>query len=51
MTAQDQASNSQDQGLRKFFRIWFGQVVSMLGTSMTGFALGVWVFQRTGSAT
>jgi DHA3 family macrolide efflux protein-like MFS transporter len=37
--------------LRIFLLIWAGQVVSLTGSSMTGFALGVWVFQQTGSAT
>jgi MFS transporter, DHA3 family, macrolide efflux protein len=31
--------------------IWLGQLVSTLGSSITGFALGIWVYQRTGSAT
>lgn len=35
---------------RVFATIWFGQLVSALGTGLTNFALGVWVFQRTGSA-
>jgi MFS transporter, DHA3 family, macrolide efflux protein len=34
-----------------FFTIWFGQMVSLLGSVLTEFALGVWIFQRTGSAT
>lgn len=34
-----------------FLTIWGGQVVSTLGSGMTAFALGVWVYQRTGSAT
>jgi DHA3 family macrolide efflux protein-like MFS transporter len=34
-----------------FFRFIGGQVASMFGTSLTGFALGVWVFQTTGSVT
>jgi MFS family permease len=34
-----------------FFLIWFGQLISLLGSGLTGFALGVWVYQRTGSAT
>lgn len=33
-----------------FIFVWIGQVVSILGSSMTGFALGVWIFQQTGSA-
>ncbi|WP_018223632.1 MFS transporter [Salinispora pacifica] len=31
--------------------IWFGQLVSLVGSSLTGFVLGVWVYQRTGSVT
>lgn len=38
-------------GMRTFTTVWFGQLVSMLGTGMTQFALAVWVFQQTGSAT
>ena len=34
-----------------FLIVWLGQVVSLLGSSMTGFALGVWIYQETGSAT
>lgn len=32
-----------------FSIVWAGQVVSILGSSMTGFALGVWIYQTTGS--
>jgi MFS family permease len=38
-------------GFRTFLIIWFGQLVSLAGSGLTGFALGVWVFQRTGSVT
>ena len=38
-------------GMRTFVVVWFGQFVSVLGSSMSGFALGVWVYQRTGSVT
>jgi MFS family permease len=34
-----------------FLRFVVGQVASMFGTSLTGFALGVWVYQTTGSVT
>ncbi len=34
-----------------FALIWAGQVVSLVGSGITGFALGVWVFQQTHSAT
>ena len=32
-----------------FYLIWAGQFVSMIGTMLTSFGLGVWLFQRTGS--
>src|SRR5262245_31049102 len=38
-------------GVSTFLIVWFGQVVSLLGSGLTGFALGVWVYQQTGSAT
>ena len=38
-------------GFRAFFLIWLGQVVSLFGSQLTSFALGVWVLQETGSVT
>jgi MFS family permease len=37
--------------LRIFSIVWFGQLVSTLGSGLTGFALGVWIYQETGSTT
>ncbi len=37
--------------MRRFFLLWFGQLISSLGSQMTGFALGVWVYQQTQSTT
>lgn len=34
-----------------FILLWVGQLVSLTGTGLTGFALGIWTYQRTGSAT
>jgi MFS family permease len=34
-----------------FIVVWLGQIVSLLGTSMSGFALTIWAYQLTGSAT
>jgi MFS family permease len=34
-----------------FSVVWFGQVVSVLGTGMTQFALTIWAWQVTGQAT
>lgn len=40
-----------DPGVRAFLLIWLGQVVSLVGSGLTSFVLGVWVYQLTGSAT
>jgi MFS family permease len=37
--------------MRVFGTIWFGQLVSIVGSGLTSFALGLWVYQRTGSVT
>jgi DHA3 family macrolide efflux protein-like MFS transporter len=34
-----------------FIVVWFGQMVSLLGTNMTGFSLTIWAYEKTGSAT
>ena len=36
--------------LRNFLTLWLGQSMSSLGTTMTGFAISIWAFERTGSA-
>ncbi len=38
-------------GIRTFVIVWFGQLVSLVGSGLFGFAVGVWFFQQTGSAT
>ncbi|HEY6351408.1 MAG TPA: MFS transporter [Candidatus Angelobacter sp.] len=35
----------------KFLIIWFGQLISIIGSGLSSFALGIWVFQSTGSVT
>jgi DHA3 family macrolide efflux protein-like MFS transporter len=35
--------------MRTFFTIWSGQLVSLIGSQLTGFALGVWVYDQTKS--
>lgn len=37
--------------MRTFIIIWFGQLVSTIGSGLTGFALGVWIYQKTNSVT
>ncbi|MCB0033036.1 MAG: MFS transporter [Anaerolineales bacterium] len=39
------------KGIQTFTIIWFGQLVSLLGTGMTRFALLIWAYQETGNAT
>jgi len=39
------------QGFKAFVIVWSGQILSILASGMTGFALSIWTFQRTGSAT
>lgn len=38
-------------GMTAFTIVWLGQIVSVLATNMTQFALTIWVFEKTGSAT
>lgn len=37
-------------GMRTFVSIWIGQLVSIVGSSLTQFGIGVWIFQQTGDA-
>ena len=37
--------------MKKFLLIWLGQLISILGSGLTTFALGVWIFEATGRAT
>ena len=51
ITIDQQSADAQPGNMNKFLVIWLGQVISMLGSGLTAFALGVWIFQRTGQAT
>ena len=35
--------------MRTFFIVWFGQIISVVGSSLTGFGLAIWLFLDTGS--
>jgi MFS family permease len=37
--------------MRTFFTVWFGQLISALGSGLTGFALGAHVYETSGSVT
>lgn len=40
-----------NSGMRTFTIIWVSQVLSLLGTAMSGFALTFWAYEKTGQAT
>lgn len=39
------------KGMKLFMLIWFGQLVSQVGTAITRFALLIWAYEQTGAAT
>jgi len=39
------------EGMSIFVLVWLGQLVSVLGSSLSNFALDVWVYQQSGSVT
>ena len=39
------------KGMKIFTIIWFGQLVSLVGTAMTRFALLIWAYEQTNNAT
>jgi DHA3 family macrolide efflux protein-like MFS transporter len=41
----------EQKGMGVFLIVWGGQSASLVGTALTGFALSIWVYQETGSAT
>ncbi|HWN45487.1 MAG TPA: MFS transporter [Thermoanaerobaculia bacterium] len=44
-------TDTKTTGVRAFGLVWLGQLVAHVGSGLTNFALGVWVFQKTGSVT
>ena len=51
VTAQSTTSNQPSKGMHTFLIIWAGQLISMIGSGLTSFALGVWIYDQTGEAT
>jgi len=45
-----QPNKKLSYSIKGFITIWVGQFVSMTGSFMTSFALGIWAWQETGSA-
>ncbi len=44
-------ANNFQSGKAVFYSVWFGQLVSLVGSGLSEFALGLWVYQRSGSIT
>lgn len=42
---------SRPRGMAGFSIVWSGQLVSLLGTNMTGFGVTIWAYEKTGAAT
>jgi MFS transporter, DHA3 family, macrolide efflux protein len=53
MSAQaiESAGRTPPATITTFLLVWFGQTVSLIGSGLTGFALGVWTYQQNGSVT
>ena len=45
------SSRTRPTGMFGFTIVWIGQVVSLLGSGMTWFALTIWAWEITGQAT
>jgi len=45
------AEATERRGTRTFLIIWAGQLVSLIGSGLTSFALGVYIYEQTGAAT
>lgn len=49
MLNEHQENPEERRRMRTFFALWLSQTGSLLGTGLTGFVLGIWVYQTTGS--
>jgi DHA3 family macrolide efflux protein-like MFS transporter len=46
-----EATNGGPKSLKTFLVIWVGQLISIIGSGLTGFGLSVWIYSQTGEAT
>ena len=42
---------NQPKSMKTFLVIWVGQLISIIGSGLTGFGLSIWIFTQTGEAT
>lgn len=51
MTSESEKTTAEQKKLySRFLFIWFGQFISVIGTGLTIFSLGVYVYQQTNTA-
>jgi DHA3 family macrolide efflux protein-like MFS transporter len=51
MSLPTQVDKKRLSGMAAFTTVWAGQIISVLASSMTQFALTIWAYKETGSAT
>jgi len=51
VTAEEAGAAGQDKSFGKFLVVWSGQLVSVVGSGLTAYALAVYAFERTNAAT
>ncbi|MDR9450649.1 MAG: MFS transporter [Acidimicrobiia bacterium] len=44
-------SSAETGGMRTFFVVWIGQLISVVGSTLTGFGLAIWMYLETDSVT
>ncbi len=49
--AKERTTQKRLSGMAGFFLVWVGQLISVLASQMTNFALTIWIFEQTESAT
>ncbi len=51
MEKEPDMENQRPKNMKTFLVIWIGQLISIIGSGLTGFGLSVWIFTQTGDAT
>lgn len=51
MSEEKAPEEEKSPGFKTFLTIWIGQFISVMGSSLTGFALSLWVYEHTNSVT
>lgn len=51
MSEEKKPEEKQSAGMKTFMTIWIGQFISLMGSGLTSFALGLWVYEHSKSVT